>query len=201
RAETIAGAGEFRRDNAALLVRSEPLLQTLLHPGPLRGHDRVARRVARRRFNGQAMRAQDSFELRTDALEGRPRALVAHIGVETDAVHTPGIERVREHEELRLGVRHATDGGRRQPAVADLATVEAAAPRGRVTRGPAPALEQEEARRANDRIVLGTYGGKGKRRACLAPAERRVDVLRHLHYALRNGAPAVERGVLARRGN
>src|SRR5262249_20536928 len=143
------------------------------------------------RLNGQTMRTQDSFKLRTDALEGRPRALVAHIGVETDAVHTPGLERVREHEELRLGVRRATDGGRRQPGVADLATVEAAAPRERVTGGPAPALEQGEACRANDRLGLGTHGGKGKRRACLAPSERRVDVLRHLHYALRNGAPAV----------
>ena len=56
------------------------------------------------------MGAQHSLELRADALEGRARALVAHIGVEAHAVHAPGLEGMREHEELRLGVRRSAGG-------------------------------------------------------------------------------------------
>ena len=74
------------------------------------------------------------------------RALVAGVGVEHDAVHTEHVERVREHEELRLGVHRGALRRRGEPRRADLDAVEAAA-------AARPALRIEERRGADDPTV------------------------------------------------
>src|SRR6516165_7577676 len=183
------------------LVRGEPLLQALLQLRPLRRNDREARRVARREVGGETVRPQHAFELRADARQRLARALVAHVGVEAHAVHAPRVERVAKHQQLRLGVGGGAYRRGCKPGVADLAAVGAGARGLRVARGPRPALDEEEARRADDGAVGETHGRKGERGAGFAPGERGVDVLRHLHDALRNGRQAIQPRVLARRRN
>ena len=64
--------------------------------GPFGRNYRVTRRITRREIDCQAMRAQDAFELRTDALDRRARPRVARIGMEVTERVTPGFEgRVR----------------------------------------------------------------------------------------------------------
>src|SRR6478752_4167394 len=86
----------------------EPSLQGRPHRGPLRRDDGVQRAVARRALlAGDERRLpvpDHAVELPADALDRVPAALVAGVGLEIDALHAPRLERVREHQELGLGV-------------------------------------------------------------------------------------------------
>lgn len=144
------------------------------------------------------MGAQNPFELPADAFERRAGPLVTRVGVKADAEHLPGIESVRQHEQLGLGVGGSPDGRERQPRVADLTGVRDGATVPRVALRPRPSLQIPEARRTDDDIVIHTDNCEWHGSASVPPGESGVDVADTFDLALRDGTPLVEGGVCGR---
>src|SRR3981081_1677712 len=144
------------------------------------------------------MGAENTFELPADAFERRAGPLVTRVGVKADAEHLPGLESVRQHEQLGLGVGGSPDGRERQPCVADLTGVRDAAAVPRVALRPRPSLQIPKARRADEDIVIHTDNCERRGGAGVAPGEGGADVAGSLDLALRDGTPLVEGGVCGR---
>ncbi len=83
----------------------EPLLQARLDRRPLPGEDAVERGVAVRAVGHDRVVAQDALEGRADPQQGRPRPLVAGMGLELDPFGVERLERVGQLEQLGLAVR------------------------------------------------------------------------------------------------
>ena len=141
------------------------------------------------------MPAQDPLALSANALERGARAVVADIRMEAHPDGVPGLERVGEHHELRLGVRAGANGGAGEPRIADLTDVgrRSAVP-GMVGR-PGPLLDIKEARRSDDHAIAGANDREWDHLPLRAPGERGLDVRRRRVRALWDGAPLVERRI------
>src|SRR5579883_2240067 len=179
------------RSRARREARDEPRL----HRRPLFRQDREAEGIARDEVCGHAVGAQHPLERSADALDRSARALVARIGVETDAQHPPRLEGMGKHEELGLGIGGGANRRTGQPGMADLAGIRRRAAVARMLRRPGPALQVPEARRADHGAVGAADRREGKRGAGIAPGERRLDIARNLVLALGDGAPAIEGGI------
>jgi hypothetical protein len=121
------------------------VFQSLLRRWPLGRNDREPDRVAWDKVGGHPMSAQDPLALPANALERGARAFVADIRVEAHPDGVPGLERVGEHHELRLGVRAGANGGAGEPRIADLADVGRRSAVPRMAGRPGPLLDIKEA--------------------------------------------------------
>jgi hypothetical protein len=86
------------------------------------------------------------FEFSTDALDGGAGMLVARVRMKADAEDVPRFEGMRQHEQLRFGVRRGPDGGAREPCVTNLTNVEHVPPSLGMILRPRPFLQVPEAR-------------------------------------------------------
>src|SRR5262249_13784534 len=120
------------------------------------------------------------------------RAFVPLVGVQAYAEYMPLLERICEHEELRLGVRRGADRRAGEPGVTDLTRVGSGPAAGRVTRRPRPAPEPEKAAGAEHRTRGLADGGERQGGAGVAPGDGLGDVVRDLLGASRHRAPLVE---------
>src|SRR5215469_15190317 len=84
--------------------------EAVSHAWPFRSYDRVAHRVARNEVGGHAVCAKNALELPSDTLQCCAGASVSRIRVEADAEHTPDVEGMLQHEQLRLGVDAGANG-------------------------------------------------------------------------------------------
>ena len=179
---------------------AQPLHQSPLRFRPLRNDDRISRRVTWNKISRHAVSAEDSFEVASDALNRVARALVANIGVKTNAVDFPGLERVRQHQQLGFGVGRSPNCVASKPRVTDLAYIGRAAPLLRVALRPGPAFDVEEARRANYDSVAETHRREGQRSSGVTPGQRCLNIFRSFSPSLRHGTPLIKRSVDRRRG-
>src|SRR6185436_4260142 len=132
---------ESGRDDSRSLLRfamlGEHRMKTRLHHRPLVVDHAVIDSVARDALVIQGMFAEDAFLFGADPEHCVPGPLIQHVRLELDAMTTPGLERMLEHEELRLRVHArpliiATDPGPSDldPAMPGLDVSEARASRG-----------------------------------------------------------------------
>src|SRR4029450_3953819 len=96
-------------------VVAQPSEQARLGRRPLRLEQGERRGVADAAVRGRTVGAEHPVEASADPLDGGARARVAGVGVQLHRVHAPRLERVREHQELRLRVDRRALGGGRQP--------------------------------------------------------------------------------------
>ena len=119
-------------------------------PGPraTRRRARCTRRSHAARRRGRASLAVDALELRRQRGQRRPGALVARVGLQLDAQAAEPLERVLEHQQLRLDVDAGAPRVGREPRPADL---------------DAPVLrpESQEAGAAHHTIVLAPHRHEG----------------------------------------
>src|ERR1700722_7794641 len=107
----------------------------------------------------------------------------------------PAFESIGEHEQLGLGVRRGADGREREPGVADFTCIGLGATVARVTGWPGPELDIPETSGTDNFTIANIDDDEGKRRACVAPSQRRFNIRRGLAAASRNGAPLVKRRI------
>src|SRR3984893_6447030 len=128
----------------------ESCLQLGPDRGPLRLQDREGGGVANGPVAGGPGRSQDAVEAGAEAHDRVPRALVARVGHQAHAVDAPVVERVSQHQALRLRVDRGALRRGGQPRRADLHHVGALrTPLMVIARGPRPELDVEEAGRAD----------------------------------------------------
>ena len=103
---------------SARLALGQPCRQARLHVRPLRRHDGEAGRGAHRVVGPGPVRPHDAVELAADALDGGPRPLVAHVGLQRHPVDLPHLEGVRIISSLAsvlTGVRWAEPASQVKP--------------------------------------------------------------------------------------
>ena len=96
------------------------LREPRLHRRPLVVGDAEVGGVADLPVAPQHVLAEDPFERRADPEEGRPRLLVAGVGLELHPLAAEDLERVLQHEQLRLAVCASALPGTRDPGPTDL---------------------------------------------------------------------------------
>src|SRR3954469_10850205 len=98
------------RGNRTSRMLGQESLQPLLHFRPFFFQDGEPRRIARDEVRRHAVGPQDAIQFSADAGQCITRALVPSIGIEVDAQNLPLLERVGQHQEFALGVRHCPNG-------------------------------------------------------------------------------------------
>jgi len=164
-------------------------------------HDREAHGITCRMIGRDPVSSKNAFAFPTDALDRRHRALVTHVCVQADAECAPLFERVRQHEELDLGVDYRSDCRSSQPGIANLAGIDEITTTARMSLGPCPSFQIPEACGAYDGVVGQPHD---RERHCSTGRSRSysgVDVFGDFAHALRHRTPCVERRIGGRCGH
>src|SRR5579871_2014834 len=138
------------------------------------------------------MRPKYAFEFPADTLQRCAGASVSRIRVKADAKHTPDVEGVLQHQQLRFSIDAGANRGPCQPCVADLAGVR----RGPAMRGmawrPRPPFDVPETCRSDNGSIARTDDRKRNCGASILPSERGLHVFTRLRLSLRHGTPAIQ---------
>src|SRR5689334_16207992 len=162
------------------------------HRRPLRLQDGEGGGVANGPVAGGTRRAEDAVEAGPEPQDRVARALVARVGHQAHTMHALDIERVSQHQELRLRVDRSPLGGGGQPRPADLGHVRPVDPAlVGVAGGPWPELDVEEPRAADHRAPGPVDRGEGQRAPRRLLGERPPDVGRGLGRGSWHGGEAV----------
>ena len=147
--------------------------------------------------------AHDAVELASDPLDGRPRPLVAHVGLQPDPVDPPHLEGVRQHQQLGLRVDRSPLRRTCQPGETDVDDVgHAVALMARPGR-PLPEEDLAEPRGTHDAVAaVGPRSlvdrGEGHVRPRRRLGQRVADVVGHLLQPVGRVGPSVVAAILGR---
>src|SRR5262245_19997481 len=144
-------------------MRREHFAEPRLHRGPLVVDDAVVRRITAPARLGDHVLAENPFVLSTDTKDRGARAFVHRIGLELEPLHTPVLERVRQHQQLRFRVRRGAPPVAAEPRPADLDA-------------PVLAIDVAEARRADRPPTRAIDRGERERASFVSLANRRLEI-------------------------
>lgn len=161
---------------------------------PFGRRDGKACGISRGEIRAEPVVTKYSLETRADPPDGRPGPLVSRVRVHAHRPDLPGLERMREHEPLHLGVRACPDRFSTQPRRTDLTGVGR-----RVRFRPRPVDQITERRRADHRVITSADYGEGHGRTLVPVCGRPFDQPTHPLLVPRHEDPSVQFAAVGRR--